>query len=266
MEFQEDFGRRKELSQLVVKHNRLIQKARFHLSSTQQKFLAYVISKIKPTDEELTEYEIRVEDFCSLAGIDKTWFYSEFTKMIDDFDNNHSFWVDTEEEFYKFRWFADTRYLKGKGTIKITLARSLKEYLIGLTENFTQYELYNIMALKSKYAIRLFELFKSYQYQKQKEFSIDELKQLLYAENYDNFAHFKKRVLEPAISEINEFTEIKVAYTTISKGRKVVRVRFDISRKPAIETYISYQKTIDKIDANNGQIKGQLHISDLLGE
>ena len=121
------------------------------------------------------------------------------------------------------------------------------------------------MALKSKYAIRLFELFKSYQYQKIKEFGIDELKSLLYAENYDNFAHFKKRVLEPAISEINEFTEIKVSYATISKGRKVIKVRFEITRKPAIETYISYQKTIEKIDEDSGQIKGQIHISDLLG-
>lgn len=249
---------RKELSNLVVKDNALVQKARYNLSTTQQKFLAYLISKIKPEDTDLTPYEVRVEDFCTLTGIEKDWFYSEFIKLVDDFDNNHSFWVDNDKELYKFRWFSDTRYLKGRGTVKVTLAHTLKEYLIGLTESFTEYELYNIMALKSKYAIRLFELFKSYSYQHQKEFETENLKELLDATNYVNFNDFKKRVIEPSIKEINEFTELTIEYNTINKGRKIIAVRFIINRKERLENYVSYLKTLEKINENNNVIKGQL--------
>ena len=149
MNIDEQYEKRKSLSYLVVKDNRLVQNARFNLTATQQRFLAYVISKVKPTDEIFTEYTIRVDDFCKLCGIDKTWFYSEFISLVEDFDNR-SFWVETSNELYKFRWFDETSYQKGKGTINIILSKRLREYLIGLSKNFTQYELYNIMALKSK--------------------------------------------------------------------------------------------------------------------
>lgn len=256
-EYEKGRKQRQELSNFVVKDNAIIQKARYNLSATQQKFLAYLISKIKPEDNELETYEIRVEDFCTLVGIDKNWFYSEFIKLIDDFDNNHCFWVDTDKELYKFRWFADTRYIKGRGTVKVMLAHTLKEYLIGLTKNFTQYELYNIMALKSKYAIRLFELFKSYSWQNKKEFDIEELKELLCATNYKNFNDFKKRVIEPSLKEINEFTELNISYNTINQGRKIIAVRFIIEHKETLESYASYLKTIEKINEDNNICKGQ---------
>lgn len=211
----------KDRTQLVVKSNDLIQQARYNLTATQQKLLAYIISRIKPTDTELTEYEIRVEDFCELTGIDKTWFYSEFIELVDDLDNNKSFWIETDTEIYKFRWFADSRYIKGQGKVKVTLARTLKEYLLGLEKQYTKYELYNILALKSKYSIRLFELFKSYSYQHKKEFNIDNLKELLFCTNYTNYKDFRKRVLEKAIKEINTYTELNVEYNTIYKGKKL---------------------------------------------
>ena len=84
-EYEKGRKQRQELSNFVVKDNAIIQKARYNLSATQQKFLAYLISKIKPEDNELETYEIRVEDFCTLIGVDKNWFYSEFIKLIDDF-------------------------------------------------------------------------------------------------------------------------------------------------------------------------------------
>ena len=263
MDYQELYQKRKDLSQLVVKGNELIQQKRYSLTAIQQKFLAYVISRIKPDDTIDTMYEIRVEDFCAITGIDKTYFYDEFIRMIDKFDES-SFWVDTKDELYKFRWFNDTRYIKGAGKVELYLSRSLKDYLIGLLGNFTQYELYNVMALHSKYAIRLFELFKSYQYQHTKRFDIDELKHLLYAEKYKNYKDFRKRVLEPAIKEINEYTEISVVLEPIYKGKKVIEVKFIIELKEPLDRYKAYQTTLEKIDRDSEQIQGQLSIYDCM--
>ena len=254
----------KAYSQLVVKGNELIQKKRYNLTATQQKFLAYVISRIKPDDTIATLYEIRVEDFCSMTGIDKTYFYDEFIKMIDRFDEQ-SFWIDTEDELYKFRWFNDTRYIKGAGKVDLYLSRALKDYLFELKSNFTQYELYNVMALHSKYAIRLFELFKSYEYQHYKTFDTEDLKHLLYAENYKNFADFKKRVLEPAIDEINNYTELNVSFEPVFKGRKVIQIAFKIKLKDTMDRYIAYTMTRERIDRDNDQITGEMTIYDIIG-
>lgn len=263
MKYNDSNEKIKAYGQLVVKGNELIQQKRYNLTATQQKFLAYVISKIKPNDTIATLYEIRVEDFCAMTGIDKTYFYDEFIRMIDRFDEQ-SFWVDTDEELYKFRWFNDTRYIKGGGKVELYLSRSLKDYLFALKDNFTQYELYNVMALHSKYAIRLFELFKSYAYQHYKVFDTEELKHLLYAENYKNYADFKKRVLDPAIDEINEYTELKVSFEPISKGKKVIQIAFKIKMKNTKDKYIAYTMTRERIDRDNEQVPGQMSVFDIL--
>lgn len=253
----------KQRGMLVVKHNDLIQKASYNLTATEQKLVLFAISKIKPTDKELDRIEIRVDDFCSICGIDKTYFYSEFKEIIDNLDNK-SYWIETEEEIFKFRWFSEARYIKGKGAVSVLLNTTLKRYLLDLKEHFTIYEIYNILALKSKHSIRLFELFKSYSYQSYISFGIEQLKHLLFLEdNYKNFAHLKQRVLDRAIAEINKYTELEVEYKTITKGRKVVEIAFQITKKETLDRYISYRNTIDKITEDNGQIKGQMTLYDL---
>lgn len=248
-------------NQLVVKDNDLIRKARYNLSVNQQKIIAYLISKIKPTDKELQKYEISIQDFCEICGIDKTYFYSEIKDIVDNLDNK-SFWVETADKLFKFRWFSEVEIIKGSGKINITLNSNIKKYLIDLKQNFTQYELYNILALKGKYSIRLYEYFKSYSFMYEKKIGIDELKQVLQAEHYVNYKDFRNRVLEKAVKEINEYTDINVSFNTENKGRKVIALIFYIKRKEAIDRYISYTNTIDKINRREKQIQGQISMFD----
>jgi hypothetical protein len=60
----------KEQSQLVVKGNDLVQHSRYALDLQQLKILSYMISKIKPTDEPNTVYEITVKDYCKISNTD----------------------------------------------------------------------------------------------------------------------------------------------------------------------------------------------------
>lgn len=45
-------------SYLVVKDNALIQKAKYNLTANEQKLVNYVITMIKPGEEEFKKYEI----------------------------------------------------------------------------------------------------------------------------------------------------------------------------------------------------------------
>ena len=63
---------------------------------------------------------------------------------------------------------------------------------------------------------------------------VDDLKKKLMVENiktYQNFAGFKRKVLDVAKKEINELTDIDVSFEPITQGRKVVQIRFKICRK-----------------------------------
>jgi len=49
--------------------------------------------------------------------------------------------------------------------------------------------------------------------------------------SYENFAELKRRVLVPAQGEINELTDITVSFEPILKGRKTIKVKFDMKLK-----------------------------------
>ena len=70
-------------SYLVVKDNALIQKAKYNLTANEQKLVNYVITMIKPGEEEFKKYEIRALDFARLCGIDPKNVYRDFRNMID---------------------------------------------------------------------------------------------------------------------------------------------------------------------------------------
>jgi plasmid replication initiation protein len=215
-------------------------------------------------------YEISVADFCELCGIDKRYFYTEIKEIVDDLDNK-SFWVETEEKLFKFRWFSEFKYLKKKGKMKIQLNSNLKNYLVDLYQHYTQYELYNILAIKGKYAIRFYELFQSYFMTKNakkttKTVDIIELKKLLMAEKYENFVGFRRRVLEPSIEEINTYTDLTVEYNYIKTGKFITALEFNISRKQYPSNYAAYTSTIERINKRNKQVKGQISIFDLSEE
>lgn len=241
---------------MVVKGNDMIQKTRFELSLAEQKSIAFVCSLIKPIDVKDSvrgipyqlEYEFQITDYCKICGID----YDQ-GKNYNDIKNtfkklrDRSMWMmkeDNETEV-TVAWMDRVWTNKRSGKIKVRVDEDLVPFLFELKKQFTQYELYNILAMKSGYSVRLYELMKSYEFQKQKSFELDELKKIFMVENvksYSDFSLFRARVLEISVNEINELTDLSISWEPIHKGRKVVKVHFSINKKEAFERYFSREK------------------------
>lgn len=107
----------------------------------------------------------------------------------------------------------------------------LKPFLLYLKQNYTSYQLEYVLAMRSKYAIRLYEVLKSYLYLGVYEPSVEELRKLLQVVGYDLFNNFKNRVLCPAVDEINRFTDICVDAIPVRDGKTVARIRFVLDHK-----------------------------------
>lgn len=126
-------------------------------------------------------------------------------------------------------------------------------YLFDLKQRFTQYKLIQVLGMKSAFSIRVYELVKSYANMKRAEFEIDELKRLLMVQDvksYANFKDFRRFVLETALREINEYTDLDVSFQTVKKGRKVIRVVFDIAEKKEPERSYAQNRAEDAISQN----------------
>lgn len=265
-----------QMSNTVAKSNDIIQNATFNLTATEQKFIAYVISLIKPGEKELQFHDMKVADFAQLCGYNPKNVYSDFKEMIDKLDEKTT-WLKIPNgkhtTSFKFRWFSEAKFISN-GTIRVLLNTEIKKYLLNLIEqgNYTQYDLYNVLGLKSKHSIRLYELLKSYAHKGEINYSVAELKELLGATSYGSIANFYDRVLGKAVKEINTYTDLDIVCILRDKdglkignepnGKRVNKVSFDIKKKDFKKSYVVYRKTIEEINKRNRQIKGQLEFDE----
>lgn len=243
----------------VFKHNNMIQKARFTLSIQEQRLVLYAISKILPTDTCLSEYTFDIKDFYNVIGWRKES-YTEFKEMLKKL-RDKSWWVtlpDGETES-AVSWFSVVRSNKKSGKATIKFHEDMVPFLIQLAQGddyYTKYQLQYVLSMSSQYSPRLYEILKSYQYNnRQWFFDINELKHLLDCENYTNFSDFKRFALDPAVEEINKYTDIAVFYSLTKNGRKVVRVNFFMEKKTRLE--------LTEVQSNNNEELDQLTVFDI---
>jgi plasmid replication initiation protein len=251
--FSDDELLEEERNQLVVKHNSLIQKTRYSLNTQQQKIILYLISKIKPDDDELKEYDYDLKDFCRVCGIELNG--KNYANIKESILQLHAkaFWIDTEEVDTMVSWIQKAYIYKKDTRLKIRLDDDLKPFLLHLREQFTTYELSYILVMRSKYSIRLYEYLKSFLSLGIITISVKELKELLECENeYGRWCDFKRRVLDKALAEINEYTDLQISTELIRQSRNIEKIIFRIERKqePAA--------TITRIE-NTARLKGTYH-------
>ena len=121
-------------SQSVVKHNDLIQKSRYNLSLQEQKIILYLISKIKPEDEDFKLYEFSIQEFCEVCGIDEKngKNYSDLKETIKDLTDKSNWAIiqkDGRETETLLRWIEKPYIDKNSGIIKIRLDNDMIPYL-----------------------------------------------------------------------------------------------------------------------------------------
>jgi len=238
----------------IVMDNRLVQnisRRSYSLTLMEQKIIKYIISMIKPPENEEQEpqtiYNFSIQEFCKVCGIEASGNnYNVIKKSLEKIAMN-SFWLDYGEGEILLQWIVAPDIQRSKGLIEIEISKKMIPFLFKLKEKFLNYELYQILALKSTYSIPLYDLLVSYLNLGKKEFDIEELKTIIDCP-YSQYKDFRRYAIEPALNEINEFTNLQVEWEPIIKGRNVVKIKFKIKRKGEDEIYQSYINAIEKID------------------
>ena len=237
----------------VVKANELIQKSRFNLTLEEQKIILYLISKIKPDEQELVKYIFSIKDFCQVCGLDeKSGGNYAYIKQTLKGLRDKSIWVkiDVKRET-TLAWVDQVTIDEHSGDIEIKINGMMKPYLIQLKEKFTQYELIYTLAMKSRYSIRLYELLKSYEHLKNHTFDINELKVRINAEHYKAFPDFNRNAMGIALREINDLTDLTVNHSIIKEGRRYAKIKFNIRLKKDTDQRLNTWKQIElKLDGS----------------
>lgn len=243
----------------IVKANEIVQKARNDLSLSELKIMAYIFSKIKPTDTELQEYTFSIREYLQVVGKhDSGENYNDVKRDLKSL-RDKSFWLIKEDNTEELvGWLAKVIIKRNSGIVKIRLDESIQQYVIGLFNNYVQYSLLSILPMSSSYSIKLFEILKSYSKLEKHTFEIEKIKNLLGCNHYKNFKDFRIKVLEKATEEINLYTDIEIMWDTKLKGKKVTHVTFYIKERDTWGRIIAQAKA-------NEQIEGQMTIDEYIG-
>ena len=221
----------------IVKANEIIQKARNELPLKQLKALAFILSKVKPTDKPGQSYSFTVSDFCKVCEINLSG--RNYTNLKNALQalRDRSFWIIDEEGCeVLMAWIEKPKIDYRTKTIEITLDKDMQKYVIGWLTQYTQYCLWEVVPMKSRFSFVLFELLKSYSWQEERSFQIDDLKSKIGAK-YSNFKDFRIKVLDIATREINTYTNLEISWEPIYKGRKVTDVVFRMRKKNEGEVF-----------------------------
>lgn len=218
---------------MVVKDNRLIQKATFDFSELEMKCINYTISKMKP-DKVYTEndfIELSVSELCNLMDIKNEGAnYKNIRQAFSNIgDKSKRLKFKDNDMDLDFRFFLKVYGSEKGGWIKVSFMQELLDYLQGIKRKFTEYELYFSLILQNKYAIRMYELCKSYQNMGHFTFYIDKCRIKWCVPTSYNYGTFKNFVIDKSIEEINNKTDIKIEIIDIiKKGRKTTAYELKI--------------------------------------
>lgn len=220
---------------LVVKANSLIE-ASYRLSIDEVRILALTIGTMDPESEQQI-FDFTVDDFMlQFPDLKKDSVYEQIKSAIKRISER---WVRTEdsERVTEFRWVSSRTYFKKEGRFRIAMTNEVMPYLTQLKGQFTKYQLKNIAYFNSVHSIRIYELITQYRSVGNREISVEELKKWLQVEDsYSRWNNFKARVLAPAITEINEKSDLFVEVEQIKRGRAILALKFVIShKKQAVE-------------------------------
>jgi plasmid replication initiation protein len=142
-----------------------------------------------------------------------------------------------------FRLMNKPRYEEGSKLLTVDMDKDIIPYIKPLKDNYTRYEIENLLSLRSSYSARIYELMKMKEYRGFRELTVDELREYCGIEEgeYKAFKDFEKRVLKVAKKEINENTDITISYEKVKSGRRIHRIEFTIkSKDDEKEIWIDY--------------------------
>lgn len=249
----------------VVKSNKVVE-ASYMLSLVEQRVLLACIAQIDSTAVLTEEYrfEITASGVADLAGLENiSNTYRDLKKaseklyersvVIDDPDPDNP--KITQR---KTRWISSIDYVPGEGKVVLSFSIGIIPYLSQLSREFTKYKLKHVARFESVYSIRLYELLVQWSSAGEREIEVEWFKrQFQVGDKYNRVADLKKRVIDPAIQEINDHSNFWVKYGQRKSGRTITHFQFQFGLKDQPQTLKRKQITDETInrEARPGETK-----------
>jgi plasmid replication initiation protein len=208
-------------TQICIQSNRLVE-ASYRITTMENFLIRYANYQARETQrglDPMTQCEIDIQDFAKTFEIEDTSnLYRDLKASISNlFDREitikHNHPQTGEPITTTTRWISSKTYCDGRGYLAVRFAPLVIPFITRLDKDnpYTITDLKQIGKLTSSYAVRFYELAKQYEKIAIRTISISDLREMLNLQTeYTDFRDLKKRVIDPAIRQINQHTDIKI--------------------------------------------------------
>ncbi|WP_201618358.1 replication initiation protein RepM [Psychrobacter urativorans] len=246
------------MTELVVKDNALIQ-ASYTLDLVEQRLMLLAIMEARETGKGIAPdslLEIHAHSYAEHFNVNKETAYTVmkdaskglFDRYVTYHDKNPKTGKDRS---FHCRWVDKIGYEKDTGIVYLRFTHDVVPLITRLEQQFTSYDIEQISSLNSAYAIRLYELLIQWRsVGKTPVFELEQFRQQLGVEplQYKTMSNFKKYVLDFAVQQINEHTDITVKYDQHKQGRIITGFTFKFKVKAKTKKAIESKRDIDTPD------------------
>lgn len=268
---------------LIVKNNALID-ASYTLSLVEQRLIGLALVKANNQRQEITSNTILTihaseyaqqfntsQDMAykSLKDASERLFlrYFSYTLYGLDFGQDSSFKPPKKLKssdvatVMKSRWVQKTGYTEALGLLHFQFTDDVVSLIANSKEYFTSYYLSQTVEFTSTYATRLFELLMKWENVGHIPFiEMEKLRGQLGVDKkqYKMTADFKKRVLDIAVEQVNQFSDYKIKYEQHKQGRTITGFSFSFKQKNPRKVLAGSLKDKNTIDLFTGLTEKQI--------
>ena len=233
----------------VYKSNALVQ-ASYKLSINEQRIILNCIGQLNSNEEVTDEvmYRVAVQDILDQGELDLKNAYKNIKAAALRLRRREITIPEPtrklEDRMVVTGWVQTIRYSDSDASVELRFSKDILPYLTQLKAQFTKYKLKHVAKMKSSYGIRLYELLVQHIQFGSRHIEIAWLrKQFQLESKYKAIKDFKLRVIEPALKDINETSDLWVKYSQRKTGRKVTHLIFEFGPK---ESFSQNQKKLTR--------------------
>ena len=259
------------MKELVVKDNALIN-ASYNLDLVEQRLILLAIVEARESGRGINANNplfVHAESYINHFGVHRNTAYQALKDATKDLFARQFSYQELSPKGKVInqtsRWVSQIGYMDDGATVNLIFAPAIIPLITRLEEQFTSYELKQVSALSSAYAIRLYEALIAWRSTgKTPVIELSDFRKKLgvLEGEYSRFNNFKVRVLDPAIKQINEHTDITVKVEQHKTGRSVSGFSFKFKQKvqPKIEKPVDPKRDPNTPDFFINMTDSQRHL------
>lgn len=215
----------------TLKQSNSLVVARYRLSKYEQRMIIAICSQLNKNADEFETVRVRAKDladFCKFKGEDA---YRKVHSTILKLMSRTLQIQKNDGKWYITHWLQSAEHIDG-GLIEYCIDQRLKPELLQLKSAYLSTSAEPLMNFKRDYAARLYFILKKLVRLREYTYDLDFFRdRFQLGKTYQKISNLKNWVLEPALKEINEKSDISVWHEYIKEGRSYKKIHFIVDVK-----------------------------------